>query len=56
MQNENALIQQLQNKEERALSFLYDKYAGAIYSVILKMTRDEGIAQNLLQDTFMSVW
>ena len=56
MQNDNALIQQLQNKEERALSLLYDKYSGAIYSVILKMTKDEGIAQNLLQDTFMSVW
>ena len=56
MQNDDALIQQLQNKEERALSLLYDKYSGAIYSVILKMTKDECIAQNLLQDTFMSVW
>ena len=56
MQNDDALIQQLQNKEERALSLLYDKYSGAIYSVILKMTKDESIAQNLLQDTFMSVW
>ncbi|WP_299362599.1 sigma-70 family RNA polymerase sigma factor [Winogradskyella sp.] len=56
MQNDNRLIQQLQQKDERALSLLYDKYAGAIYSVILKMIRDEGKAQNLLQDTFMTVW
>ncbi len=56
MQNDNTLIQQLQNKDERALSLLYDKYSGAIYSVILKMIRDEGKAQNLLQDTFMTVW
>ncbi len=56
MQNDNTLIQQLKNKDERALSLLYDKYSGAIYSVILKMIRDEGKAQNLLQDTFMTVW
>lgn len=56
MQNDYTLIQQLKNKDERALALLYDKYAGAIYSVILKMIRDEGKAQNLLQDTFMTVW
>ena len=56
MHNDNRLIQQLQNKDEHALSLLYDKYSGAIYSVILKMVKDEGKAQNLLQDTFMTVW
>lgn len=56
MQNDDVLIQQLKNREESALSLLYDKYSGAIYSVILKMIRDEGKAQNILQDTFMTVW
>jgi RNA polymerase sigma factor (sigma-70 family) len=56
MQNDTILIQQLKAKDERALELLYDKYSGAIYSVILKMVKDEGKAQNLLQDTFMTVW
>ena len=56
MPNDTLLIQQLKNRDERALSLLYDKYSGAIYSVILKMIRDEGKAQNLLQDTFITVW
>ena len=56
MQDDNFLIQQLKDRDERALALLYDKYAGAIYSVIIKMVRDEGKAQNLLQDTFMTVW
>ncbi|BAO74573.1 RNA polymerase sigma factor [Winogradskyella sp. PG-2] len=56
MQNDTTLIQDLKNKDERALALLYDKYSGAIYSVILKMIHDEGKAQNLLQDTFMTVW
>ncbi|MBC2845615.1 RNA polymerase sigma factor [Winogradskyella flava] len=56
MQDDSRLIQQLKDKDERALSLLYDNYSGAIYSVILKMIKDEGKAQNLLQDTFMTVW
>lgn len=56
MQNDTTLIQQLKNRDERALAQLYDKYSGAIYSVIIKMIRDEGKAQNLLQDTFITVW
>ncbi len=56
MQDDNTLIQQLKEQDEQALSLLYDKYSGAIYSVIIKMTRDEVISQDLLQDTFMTVW
>ena len=56
MQNDTTLIQDLKNKDERALSLLYDSYSGAIYSVILKMIKDEGKAQDLLQETFMTVW
>lgn len=56
MQDDKTLIEQLKRKDERALSLLYDKYSGAIYGVILKIMRDEGKAQNILQDTFMAVW
>ena len=56
MQNDTRLIQNLQTKDERALSLLYDKYSGAIYSVILKMVKEEGKAQDLLQETFITVW
>ena len=56
MQDESQLISQLQNGSERAFSLLYDKYSGAIYHVILKMTKDEDLAQDLLQETFISIW
>lgn len=56
MQYDTSLILQLQDKDERVLSLLYDKYSGAIYSVILKMTRDEALSQDLLQETFITVW
>ncbi|WP_299112844.1 RNA polymerase sigma factor [uncultured Winogradskyella sp.] len=56
MQDDALLIKQLQAKDERALSLLYDKYSGALYSVIIKMTRDEGLSQDLLQETFITIW
>lgn len=56
MQDDFTLIQQLQRKDERALSALYDKYSGALYSVIIKMTRDEALSQDLLQETFITIW
>ncbi|NNK70272.1 MAG: sigma-70 family RNA polymerase sigma factor [Flavobacteriaceae bacterium] len=56
MQNESRLIQDLQNKDTQALSKLYDKYSGAIYGVIIRICRDEGLAENILQDTFLKVW
>lgn len=54
--NDQLLIKQLQNQEEHALSKLYDKYSPAIFGVIIRMCKDEAQAQNLLQDTFMTVW
>ena len=56
MQNENTLILKVQNKDEVALSELYDNYSPALYGVIIRMCKDEQHAQNLLQDTFMTIW
>ncbi|GAA4816381.1 RNA polymerase sigma factor [Litoribaculum gwangyangense] len=56
MQNDIALIIQIQNKDEVALSKLYDNYAPALYGVIIRICKDEQHAQNILQDTFMTIW
>lgn len=56
MDETKELIQRLQNKDEIALSLLYDKYSRALYGVILRMCKDEDMAQNLLQDTFIAIW
>lgn len=56
MQNDKAHILQLQNKDEAALSKLYDNYSAALYGVIIRICKDEQDAQNLLQDTFMTIW
>ena len=56
MLDDKILIPQLQNKDEAALSQLYDKYSSALFGVIVRICRDEQHAQNILQDTFMTIW
>ncbi len=56
MQDDKALILKLQNKDEAALSQLYDHYSPALYGVIIRICKNEQNAQNLLQDTFLTIW
>ena len=56
MNNDKDLISKLKAKDETALGLLYDKYSAALYGVIIRICKDEGLAENLLQDTFMTIW
>lgn len=56
MPQDQNLIKRLQEKEQDAFAKLYDMYAAAIYGVIFKICRTEVLAQEVLQDTFLSVW
>ncbi|KAB8151904.1 sigma-70 family RNA polymerase sigma factor [Kordia sp. TARA_039_SRF] len=56
MKDDSILIERFQNRDETALSKLYDKYSGAIYGVIIRMCRNEEAAQEILQETFIKAW
>ena len=56
MKDDLLLIQQLKAQDKNALSALYDKYSGAIYGVIFRMCRDEVLAEDILQETFLKIW
>ena len=45
-----------QSGDERALSELYDRYAGLIYGTGLRYLGDRALAEDLVQDVFTSVW
>jgi RNA polymerase sigma-70 factor (ECF subfamily) len=53
---ETVLVAQLQARDEKALSFLYDKYAAALYGVALKIVKREELAEDVLQETFIKIW
>lgn len=56
MQQNQNLINQLKERKQDAFSKIYDLYSGAIYGVIIKICRSEVLAQEVLQDTFLTVW
>ncbi len=39
-----------------ALEMLYDRYKRLLYSLAYRMVNDQQVAEELLQDTFVSVW
>ena len=42
--------------DKKAISLLYENYSDSLYGVILKVTINEQIAQDALQETFIKVW
>ncbi|MDP9457287.1 MAG: sigma-70 family RNA polymerase sigma factor [Actinomycetota bacterium] len=42
--------------DDGALSALYDRYAGMVYAMGLRLSGDRSLAEDLVQDVFASVW
>ena len=53
---DEVLVRRVASGDERALSTLYDRYAGLIYGTGIRYLRDRGLAEDLVQDVFTSVW
>lgn len=53
---DEVLVRRVASGEERALSVLYDRYAPLIYGTGIRYLRDRGLAEDLVQDVFTSVW
>jgi RNA polymerase sigma-70 factor, ECF subfamily len=53
---EAVLILRLQRRDPNALAELYDRYGRLVYSLILRVVRDTGVAEDLVQETFLRVW
>jgi RNA polymerase sigma factor (sigma-70 family) len=53
---EQRIIQLLQREDKYALNLLYENYSDSLYGAILKVTQNEEIAKDALQETFIKVW
>jgi RNA polymerase sigma-70 factor (ECF subfamily) len=50
------LARRLKSRDSQALSDLYDRYGRLVYSLIYRVVRDTGTAEDLVQETFLRVW
>jgi RNA polymerase sigma-70 factor (ECF subfamily) len=41
---------------EAALETLYDRYAAAIFAAVYRLTSDRGTAEEVVQETFLTLW
>jgi len=53
---EGELVERLQRRDPQALADLYDRYGRLVYASILRIVKDTGIAEDLVQETFLRVW
>ena len=55
-QLEKNIIQLLKEGDKKALTLLYDNYSNALFGVALKITNDEALAKDALQESFIKIW
>ena len=53
---DEVLVKRVASGDERALSDLYDRYAGLVYGSGMRLLGDRGTSEELVQDVFTSVW
>ncbi|SNZ01929.1 RNA polymerase sigma factor [Flagellimonas pacifica] len=53
---EKHIVSLLAEKDDKAISLLYDNYGDTLYGVALKVVRDEDLAQDVLQESFIKIW
>lgn len=56
VENEEALLRKLKQGDAGALAELYDAYSTVIYRLILRIVHDPGVAEELVQETFLKLW
>ncbi|TRX56207.1 sigma-70 family RNA polymerase sigma factor [Fulvivirga sp. M361] len=50
------LVAHLKNRDKAAIAYLYDHYSAAINGIILRIVKNESIAEEVLQDAFLKFW
>lgn len=53
---ETELIRLLKQKDHQAFTYLYDRYASALYTIVVQIVKDEETANNVLQEVFICIW
>ncbi len=53
---EKHIVELLQERNEKAISLLYENYGDTLFGVANKVVRNEELAQDVLQESFVKIW
>lgn len=53
---EKHIVALLAEKDDKAISLLYEHYGDTLYGVAYKVVKDEDLAQDILQESFIKIW
>jgi RNA polymerase sigma-70 factor, ECF subfamily len=51
-----ALLVKVAQGDQQAMGLLFDRYSGLVYSVALRVLKDTGQAEDVMQDIFIQIW
>jgi RNA polymerase sigma-70 factor (ECF subfamily) len=54
--SDEILIASVAEGDEAAFAMLYDRYVKAVYSLALRITQDQGLAEEVTQEAFVRLW
>jgi RNA polymerase sigma-70 factor (ECF subfamily) len=55
-EDDRNLAERLKRREPSVMGDLYDRYGKLVFSLIYRVVRDIGVAEDLVQETFLRVW
>ncbi|MCM4169647.1 ECF RNA polymerase sigma factor RpoE [Arenibacter antarcticus] len=53
---ENHIVELLLERDDKAMSLLYEHYGDTLLGVAFKVVRNEELAQDVLQESFLKIW
>lgn len=53
---DQSLLEGVRLKDQKAMAGLFDRYGGMVYSVALRVLKDPGHAEDIMQEVFFQVW
>jgi len=54
--NDTVLIARLKQRDPAGLSAAYERYGSLTFSLIVRITRDAAVAEDLVQEVFLRIW
>jgi RNA polymerase sigma-70 factor (ECF subfamily) len=54
--HDDLLLERVRARDQKAMADLFDRYGSMIYSVALRVLKDSGHAEDVMQDVFFHLW